>query len=236
MSPRRPFLSLLTAVALTLVGTPAFAAASVSPTPASSAPMPRITPVPVEPAASTPAVAAPAAATPAPAAAAVVPASPVPTPPGPQAATQASVAQPGASAPFVSAMQNPLQLSGDEAAMLKLKLAEAKPNVSTAAIISFLAPGSAQVYMGHVDRSLMIWGGYLIGFTAIKMAISPTATTFPGGPTASDAAVAALFLGVAAFSSLDAYLLAVSERADYDRLIDRLTDKQPLPPQEITRP
>jgi hypothetical protein len=134
------------------------------------------------------------------------------------------------------AAEEPIALSAQEAEAIKLKLAMAKPNVSSAAIISFLAPGTAQVYMNHVDRALLLWGGYLLGFTVIKAVIPPTSNAFPGGPKTSDVAVGSLFLGVAALSSLDAALTASKEREDYDRYINRLTDKTPLPANEITKP
>lgn len=123
----------------------------------------------------------------------------------------------------------PIALTPEEVDAIKMRLAIAKPNVSTVTIIGFLAPGSAQAYMGHMDRSLMIWGGYLLGFAVLKAAL-PATPASPGGPSVSDLAVSSLFLGVAAGSALDAYFLAHSQRAEYDKLIGRLSEKQPLKP------
>ena len=126
-------------------------------------------------------------------------------------------------APAIAA--EPVTLSDAEVEAIKLRLIEAKPNVGAVSVMGFLAPGSAQAYMGHVDRSLMIWGGYLVGFTVIQ-ALVPAAPAAAGGPRLSDLAVTSLFLAVAAGSGLDAYFLSLAERQKYDQLINALTDKQ----------
>lgn len=119
----------------------------------------------------------------------------------------------------------PVKLTQEEVEAVKLRLIDAKPNVGAVSVMGFLAPGTAQAYMGHVDRALMIWGGYLVGFTAIT-ALVPAAPAAPGGPRLSDLAVTSLFLAVAAGSGLDAYFLALKEREQYDQVINQLTDKQ----------
>lgn len=117
----------------------------------------------------------------------------------------------------------PVTLTPAEVEAIKLKLIAAKPNPGTTAIVSFLAPGSAQAYMGHVDRSLVLWGTYLAGFTLFKALPLPAAQ--PGGPSIGDVAIGTLLLGVAAASSVDAYLLAVQRRAEVDQVLGRLEDK-----------
>lgn len=124
----------------------------------------------------------------------------------------------------------PVSLSAQEADALKLKLIEAKPNLNTVTLFSFLAPGSGQAYMGHIDRSFLMWGGYLLGFTAIKVAVPETAVAGNGGPKVSDLAITGLFLGLATASALDAYFMALKERQDYDAWINRLSEKsRPAP-------
>ena len=44
-------------------------------------------------------------------------------------------------------------LTPEETHAIQLKLIQAKPNVSTVTMSSFLFPGSAQAYMGHTDRN-----------------------------------------------------------------------------------
>ena len=121
-----------------------------------------------------------------------------------------------------------VSLTPQEAEAIKLKLIQAKPNINTVTLFSFLAPGSGQAYMGHIDRSFMLWGGYLLGFTAIKLAVPETALT-PGGPKTSDLAITGLFLGIATASAIDAYLLALKERKEYDLFINRLTERGAKP-------
>jgi hypothetical protein len=123
-----------------------------------------------------------------------------------------------------------ITLTTQEAEALKLKLIQAKPNLNTVTLFSFLAPGSGQAYMGHIDRSFVLWGGYLLGFTAIKLAVPDGAVATAGGPKTSDLAVTGLFIGIAAASALDAYLLALKERQEYDAYINRLTERtRPTP-------
>lgn len=123
---------------------------------------------------------------------------------------------------------DPVTLTDAEVKAIKLKLIAAKPNPGTTAIVSFLAPGSAQAYMGHVDRSLMLWGAYLAGFTLFKALPLPAAQ--PGGPSIGDVAIGTLLIGVAAASSVDAYLLAVKQREQVDQVLGRLEDKTaPVP-------
>jgi hypothetical protein len=145
------------------------------------------------------------------------PAPPTPATPAPSEAPPAP--------PSAPAMTGPVALSLAEAEALKLKLIQAKPNLNTVTLFSFLAPGSGQAYMGHIDRSFLMWGGYLVGFTAIKVAVPETAVSAAGGPKISDLAITGLFLGIATASALDAYFLALKERQEYDALINRLTEK-----------
>jgi hypothetical protein len=116
-----------------------------------------------------------------------------------------------------------ITLTPEEIEALKLKLIQAKPNVSTVVISSFLFPGSAQAYMGHVDHTLIMWGSYLLVFAGSK-AIWPD-TSLTSGQRTSDLVVAGAFMGMAAISALDAFFLARTERDEYDRLINRLADK-----------
>jgi hypothetical protein len=116
-----------------------------------------------------------------------------------------------------------ITLTPEETEALKLKLIQAKPNVSTVVISSFLFPGSAQAYMGHVDRTLIMWGSYLAVFAGAK-AIWPD-TSLTAGQRTSDLVIAGAFMGMAAVSALDAYFLARADRDEYDRLINRLADK-----------
>lgn len=132
-------------------------------------------------------------------------------------------------APSPAFAADEITLTPAEVEAIKLRLAIAKPNVSTVTIIGFLAPGSAQAYMGHMDRSLLIWGGYLLGFAVLKAAL-PSSPASPGGPSVNDLAVSSLFLGVAAGSAIDAYFLALGQRAEYDKVIGTLSEKQPLKP------
>ncbi|HEY9722527.1 MAG TPA: hypothetical protein V6D47_10950 [Oscillatoriaceae cyanobacterium] len=121
-----------------------------------------------------------------------------------------------------------IALSDQEVSAIKQKLIDAKPDVRTSTLMSFLAPGSAQAYMGHVDRTFLLWGLYLLGYTGIKAGLpSPPGQS---GPSLSDLAVVGLFLALATASSVDAYMLSNHEREEYDKLIDDLTAKQvPVP-------
>lgn len=118
----------------------------------------------------------------------------------------------------------PITLTPQEAEAIKLKLIQAKPNLNTVTLFSFLAPGSGQAYMGHIDRSFMLWGGYLLGYTAVKLAV-PDSVVVPGGPRTSDLAITGLFVGIATASAIDAFLLALKERQSYDAYINRLTER-----------
>lgn len=117
-----------------------------------------------------------------------------------------------------------ITLTPQEVEAIKLKLIQAKPNLNTVTLFSFLAPGSGQAHMGHIDRSFMLWGGYLLGFTAIKLTV-PDTNVVPGGPRTSDLAVSGLFLGIATASAIDAFFLALEERKQYDLYINRLTER-----------
>lgn len=126
-------------------------------------------------------------------------------------------------APAPAASSNVITLTPEETQALKLELIAAKPNLSTVTMSSFLFPGSAQAYMGHTDRTLIMWGAYLLVFAGAKAFWPDTALT--AGQKTSDVVVAGAFMGMAAISALDAYLLARAQRDEYDRLIDRLADK-----------
>lgn len=114
-------------------------------------------------------------------------------------------------------------LPADEVDAIKLRLIASKPNVSTVTVASFVFPGSGQAYMGHVDRTLVMWGGYLLAFSAAKVAIPDTFQT--GGQKVSDLAVLGVFMAMAAGSAVDAYLLAVDERNRTDAVINRLAER-----------
>ncbi|MDB5101557.1 MAG: hypothetical protein JWM80_5978 [Cyanobacteria bacterium RYN_339] len=114
-------------------------------------------------------------------------------------------------------------LTPEETEALKLKLIQAKPNVSTVTMASFLFPGSAQAYMGHTDRTLIMWGGYLIVFAGTKYYWADTDLT--GGLRTSDLVISGAFMGMAVYSAIDAFIEASTERAEYDKLINRLADK-----------
>ena len=116
-----------------------------------------------------------------------------------------------------------VQLTPEEAEAIKLRLVAAKPNVSTVTIASFVFPGSGQAYMGHVDRTLLMWGSYLTAYTAAKVAIPESQVV--GGQKVSDLAIVGVFMGMAAWSAIDAYVLSVQRRADYDLAINRLTER-----------
>lgn len=117
-----------------------------------------------------------------------------------------------------------IALSDQEVTAIKHKLIDAKPDVRVSTLMSFLAPGSAQAYMGHVDRTFILWGLYLLGYTGIKAALPTPAGQ--SGASAGDLAVVGLFLTLATASAVDAYMLSSHERAQYERLIDDLTAKQ----------
>ncbi len=116
-----------------------------------------------------------------------------------------------------------VSLTPEEADAIKMRLVAAKPNVSTVTVASFVFPGSGQAYMGHVDRTLVMWGSYLLGYTAAKVAI-PDANVV-GGQKISDLVIVGVFMGMSAWSAVDAYFLAVQRRADYDLAINRLTER-----------
>ena len=125
-----------------------------------------------------------------------------------------------------------IQLTPEEADAIKLRLVAAKPNVSTVTIASFVFPGSGQAYMGHVDRTLVMWGSYLLGYTAAKVAIPESQVV--GGQKISDLAIVGVFMGMSAWSAVDAYFLSVQRRADYDLAINRLTERtMGLPPASL---
>lgn len=125
-----------------------------------------------------------------------------------------------------------IQLTPEEAEAIKMRLVAAKPNVSTVTIASFVFPGSGQAYMGHVDRTLIMWGSYLMAYTAAKVAI-PEAQVV-GGQKVSDLAIVGVHMGMAAWSAIDGYVLAVQRRADYDLAINRLTERTlGLPPASL---
>lgn len=118
---------------------------------------------------------------------------------------------------------DPVVLTPDEVEAVKLKLIQAKPNVSTVTLAGFLFPGSAQAYMGHTDRAFTMWGAYLLVFGGAKSVWAETDLT--GGFRTSDIVITAAFMGMATFSAIDAFLSASAERAEYDGLINRLSDK-----------
>jgi hypothetical protein len=125
-----------------------------------------------------------------------------------------------------------VSLTPEEADAIKLRLIAAKPNVSTVTIASFVFPGSSQAYMGHVDRTLLMWGTYLLAYTGAKVAIPESSVV--GGQKVSDLAVVGFFMGMAAWSAIDAYVLSVQRRADYDLAINRLTERtMGLPPASL---
>lgn len=116
-----------------------------------------------------------------------------------------------------------ITLTPEETEALKLKLIQAKPNVSTVTMSSFLFPGSAEAYMGHTDRTLIMWGAYLLVFAGAKYWFADTDLT--AGLRTSDLVVSGAFMGMAVISAVDAFLLSSAERDEYDRLINRLADK-----------
>lgn len=116
-----------------------------------------------------------------------------------------------------------ITLTPEEVEALKLSLIQAKPSVSTVTLASFVFPGSAQAYMGHVDRTLVMWGAYLLVFAGAKYYWPDTSLV--AGQKTSDVVVSGAFLAIAAVSAFDAYLLAQAQRDEYDRLINRLADK-----------
>ena len=130
------------------------------------------------------------------------------------------------------AVAQPVQLTPEEAEALKARLIQAKPNVSTVTIASFVFPGASQAYMGMPERTLVMWGSYLLACTALKVAVPDTLVA---GPTkVSDLAIVGVLMGMSAYSALDAYQLALARRADYDVLINRLTERtQGLSPAAI---
>lgn len=121
-----------------------------------------------------------------------------------------------------------ITLTREETEALKLQLIQAKPNVSTVTISSFLFPGTGQAYMGHVDRTLLMWGGYILAFTALKAAVPETMLT--AGQKTSDVAIVSVFMGLCTLSALDAYFLARAERSKVDRLLDKLSEKSAAGP------
>lgn len=114
-------------------------------------------------------------------------------------------------------------LTPEETHAIQLKLIQAKPNISTVTMSSFLFPGSAQAYMGHTDRTLIMWGAYLLVFAGAKYYWPDTDLT--AGLRTSDLVVSGAFMGMAVISAVDAFLLASADRVEYDRLINRLADK-----------
>lgn len=125
-----------------------------------------------------------------------------------------------------------VSLTPEEAEAIKMRLVAAKPNVSTVTIASFVFPGSGQAYMGHVDRTLLMWGSYLLAYTAAKVAIPESNVV--GGQKVSDLAIVGVFMGMSAWSAVDAYFLSVQRRADYDLAINRLTERtMGLPPASL---
>jgi hypothetical protein len=116
-----------------------------------------------------------------------------------------------------------ISLTPEETEALKLKLIQAKPNVSTVTMAGFLFPGSAQAYMGHTDRTFLMWGAYLLVFAGSKYYWADTDLT--AGLRTSDLAISGAFMAMAAYSAVDAFIMASSERAEYDKLIYRLDDK-----------
>lgn len=125
-----------------------------------------------------------------------------------------------------------VQLTPQEVEALKLRLIMAKPNVSTVTIASFVFPGSGQAYMGHVDRTLLMWGTYLLGYTAALIAIPES--TMAGPAKIRDLALVSMVMGLASWSAIDAYGLSLQRRIDYDLVINRLTERgQGLSPASI---
>lgn len=120
--------------------------------------------------------------------------------------------------------RGPATLSGPEAEATFNALQLAKPNVSTAGVLGFLFPGTPQAMMGSLDRTFLLWGLYLAGFAGAKLFIPDT--NLVGGQRLNDVIVGGLFLGMASFSAVDAYLLAMGRRVTYDRLQDRLVEGQ----------
>lgn len=116
-----------------------------------------------------------------------------------------------------------VQLTPAEADALKLRLIMAKPNVSTVTIASFVFPGSSQAYMGHVERTLLMWGTYILAYTASTIAIPDS--TMVNQVKVRDLALVGSFMGMATWSALDAYGLSLQRRNDYDAMINRLTER-----------
>ncbi len=125
------------------------------------------------------------------------------------------------------AQTTPVVLTPAEAEALRMQLILAKPNVSTVAIASFVFPGSGQAYMGHIDRTLLLWGTYLTAFTAAKVAIPDSQVT--AGQKTNDLVVVGVFMGMAAVSAIDAYFLAHARRAEYDKSLNALSEKMGPP-------
>lgn len=125
------------------------------------------------------------------------------------------------------AQATPVVLTPAEAEAVRMQLIQAKPNVSTVAISSFVFPGSGQAYMGHIDRTLLLWGTYLTTFTVAKLAIPDTELT--AGQKTNDLVVVGVFMGMAAVSAVDAFFLAQARRAEYDRVLNGLSEKMGTP-------
>lgn len=140
------------------------------------------------------------------------------------AQTPAGSAAPAPAVPAPATSAGPISLTPNETDALQLALIAAKPSLSTVTLASFIFPGSAQVYMGHADHTLAMWGLYLLVFAGAKYFLPDTSLT--GGLRTSDVVVAGTFMGIAAGSALDAFLMARTQRDEYDRLINRLADKE----------
>ena len=131
---------------------------------------------------------------------------------------------PGSALPSAADSAHSVSLTPDETRAMELGLIAAKPSLSTVTLASFVFPGSQQAYMGHVDHTLGMWGGYLLVFFGAKAFWADTDLT--AGQRTSDVVIAGAFMVMATLSALDAFLLASQERDGYDRLINRLADKE----------
>jgi hypothetical protein len=114
-------------------------------------------------------------------------------------------------------------LTAQEAEAIERKLIEGKPNIATVAITSFVFPGAVQAQMGHVDRTLALWGSYLAAYTVAKAFLPDDWVS--GGQRVSDWVVLGAFLTMAGVSAADAYGLAQRQRASTDAILNKLLER-----------